>query len=220
MFWATVSEGIRLKAWKTNPIRSRRRIVSRRSLSFASWTSPSATLPDVGRSRPAATCRNVLLPDPDGPMIAVNDPRASATLIPSRATTSLSPRPWTLRTSCRATAGASLGGGGRTAVCAALSIMVRTLCAARVAQRAVNRPGKFAKPTPRVLERRPPRVASVAVLLDVALDALLEGLQLLVELVGRDRLVRLRLADEPRSGVDRRAPGGLGGIGVGGAARV
>ena len=32
-------------------------------------------MPDVGRSSPAATCRNVLLPDPDGPMIAVNDPR-------------------------------------------------------------------------------------------------------------------------------------------------
>ena len=34
----------------------------------------SATVPEVGRSSPAATCRNVLLPDPDGPMIAVNEP--------------------------------------------------------------------------------------------------------------------------------------------------
>src|SRR4051794_29268534 len=211
MFCVTVSEGIRLKAWKTNPIRSRRRIVSRRSLSFASWRSPSVTLPEVGRSRPAATCRNVLLPEPDGPMIAVNDPRASPTLMPSRATTSLSPRPWTLRTSCRATAGASVGGGGRTAVCAALSIMVRTLCAARTVQRAVNRPGRFAKAPPR---------ASLAVFLDVALDALLERLQLLVELVGRDRLMRLRLADEPGRCVYRGAPGGLGGIGVRAAASL
>ena len=31
-------------------------------------------MPEVGRSSPAATCRNVLLPDPDGPMIAVNEP--------------------------------------------------------------------------------------------------------------------------------------------------
>ncbi len=83
----TVSEGIRLKAWKTNPIRSRRRIVSRRSLSPARSVSPSATVPDVGRSSPAATCRNVLLPEPDGPMMAVNDPRENPTLTPSRATT-------------------------------------------------------------------------------------------------------------------------------------
>ena len=87
MFWATVSEGSRLKAWKTNPIRSRRRIVSFRSLSLASSVSPSATVPEVGRSSPAATFRNVLLPEPDGPMIAVNDPRASPTLTPSSATT-------------------------------------------------------------------------------------------------------------------------------------
>ncbi len=31
-------------------------------------------MPDVGRSSPAATFRNVLLPDPDGPMTAVNEP--------------------------------------------------------------------------------------------------------------------------------------------------
>ena len=106
MFWATVSDGIRLKAWKTNPIRSRRRIVSRRSLSRARSVSPSATVPEVGRSSPAATCRNVLLPEPDGPMIAVNDPGASSTLTPSSATTAPSPWPWTLRTSRSATAGA------------------------------------------------------------------------------------------------------------------
>ena len=93
MFWVTVSDGIRLNAWKTNPIRSRLRIVSRRSLSPASSVSPSATVPEVGRSSPAATCRNVLLPDPDGPMIAVNDPRGSAMLIPSSATTAPSPSP-------------------------------------------------------------------------------------------------------------------------------
>src|SRR4051812_39762891 len=72
MSWATVREGIRLK-----PMRWRRRIVRRRSLSRVSSVSPSATLPDVGRSSPAATRRNVLLPDPDGPMIAVNDPGES-----------------------------------------------------------------------------------------------------------------------------------------------
>ena len=87
MFCATVSDGSRLKAWKTNPIRSRRRIVNRRSLRCARSIPPRATLPEVGRSSPAATFRNVLLPEPDGPMIAVNDPRDSAALTPSRATT-------------------------------------------------------------------------------------------------------------------------------------
>src|SRR5437763_141793 len=60
-------------------------MVSRRSLSFASSVSPSATVPEVGRSSPAATFRNVLLPDPDGPMIAVNDPGESPMVIPSSA---------------------------------------------------------------------------------------------------------------------------------------
>src|SRR3954470_19007333 len=109
MFWPTVSDGIRLKAWKTNPMLWRRRIVRRRSLSLVSSVSPSVTAPDVGRSRPAAMWRNVLLPDPDGPMIAVNDPRARPTLTPSSATTAPSPRPWTFRTSRRATTGALTG---------------------------------------------------------------------------------------------------------------
>ena len=93
MFWVTVSEGIRLKAWKTNPTRSRRRIVSRRSLSPASSVPASATVPEVGRSSPAATCRNVLLPEPDGPMMAVNEPGAMSRLTPSSATTAPSPLP-------------------------------------------------------------------------------------------------------------------------------
>ena len=106
MFCATVSDGSRLKAWTTNPIRSRRRIVNRRSLRCARSVRPRATLPEVGRSSPAATFRSVLLPEPDGPMIVVNDPGDSAALTPLRATTVPAPRPWTLRTSRRATEGA------------------------------------------------------------------------------------------------------------------
>ena len=52
MFWATVSEGSRLNAWKTKPMRSRRRIVSRRSLSRPRSMSPNVTWPVVGRSSP------------------------------------------------------------------------------------------------------------------------------------------------------------------------
>src|SRR4051794_38715457 len=87
-------------------------MVSRRSLSPARSMSPSATVPDVGRSSPAATLRNVLLPEPEGPMIAVNDPRGRSTLTPSSATTAPSPLPWTLRTSRRATAGAVVAAPG------------------------------------------------------------------------------------------------------------
>src|SRR3954453_13998745 len=114
MFCATVRDGSRLKAWNTNPIRSRRRIVRRRSLSCARSASPSVTVPEVGRSRPAATLRNVLLPEPEGPMMAVKDPRGSSTLTPSRATTAPSPLPWTLRTSRRATAGAPTAASGES----------------------------------------------------------------------------------------------------------
>src|SRR5215211_9138615 len=47
-------------------------------------------------------------------MIAVNEPRGSSTLIPSRATTAASPWPCTLRTSRRAMAGADTAvGAGR-----------------------------------------------------------------------------------------------------------
>src|SRR3954469_11234749 len=121
MFWVTVSEGIRLNAWKTNPIRSRLRIVSRRSLSPSSSVSPSATVPDGGRPSPAATCRSVLFPDPEGPMMAVNEPRENPMLIPSSATTAPSPSPWTLRTSRRATAGVMTEGAAISLVSASMS---------------------------------------------------------------------------------------------------
>jgi hypothetical protein len=93
MFCSAVSVGSRLNAWKTNPTRSRRSTVSRFSLSPARSTPPSMIEPAEGRSRPAATFRNVLLPDPLGPMTAVKEPRAKARSTPSSATTALSPRP-------------------------------------------------------------------------------------------------------------------------------
>jgi hypothetical protein len=42
---------------------------------------------------------SVDLPEPDGPMIAVNCPRSSSTLIPRNATTWASPDPYTFHTS-------------------------------------------------------------------------------------------------------------------------
>ncbi|GAB3804208.1 hypothetical protein GCM10027605_27760 [Micromonospora zhanjiangensis] len=45
------------------------------------------TVPAVGRSRPAAQCNRVDLPEPDGPITAVNVPAAKSTLTSSSAVT-------------------------------------------------------------------------------------------------------------------------------------
>ena len=55
--------------------------------------SPIHALPEVGASSPAMMCMSVDLPDPDGPMIAVNSPRRMPTLTSSSARTSLAPEP-------------------------------------------------------------------------------------------------------------------------------
>jgi hypothetical protein len=93
MFCSTVSEGSRLKAWKMNPIRSRRSSVRRVAFSFESSVAPIETRPSLGRSSPAATCRSVLLPEPEGPITAVNVPDASETETPRKARTALPPLP-------------------------------------------------------------------------------------------------------------------------------
>ena len=99
MFCSAVSDGTRLKDWKTKPMRSRRKLAervlvqARRDLDVAEVDRPA-----VGRSRPAAQCRNVLLPDPDGPITAVNDPRANPKETSRRAATLLPPLPYILLT--------------------------------------------------------------------------------------------------------------------------
>ncbi len=60
--------------------------------------SPRWTVPVVGRSRPAAQWRNVLLPDPEGPITAVKDPRANPNETSRRAATLVSPLPYILLT--------------------------------------------------------------------------------------------------------------------------
>src|SRR5215217_2800274 len=61
-------------------------------------------------------------------MMAVNEPRGSSTLTPSRAATAPSPWPWTLRTSRRAMAGAATAVGAKVGVGV---LMPRTLPAGR-----------------------------------------------------------------------------------------
>jgi hypothetical protein len=89
-----VRKGSRLKAWKTKPMRSRRSLVSRDSLSPVSVVPPTATEPEVGRSRPDAHCNSVDLPEPDGPMTAVNVPSGTDRSTSSSAVTALSPDPY------------------------------------------------------------------------------------------------------------------------------
>ena len=93
MFSAALIVGSRLNDWKMKPIWSRRSSVSALSLSEVIWVSPRNTSPDVGRSRPASMCSKVDLPEPDGPMIAVNMPASRLTLTSLSAAMVASPVP-------------------------------------------------------------------------------------------------------------------------------
>jgi hypothetical protein len=93
MFSSAVSDGTRLNAWNTNPMRSRRSRVRALSLSVVRSTPSISTRPEVSVSRPATQCMSVDLPDPEGPMIAVKRPAGKSTVMPSMARTSVSPLP-------------------------------------------------------------------------------------------------------------------------------
>lgn len=84
--------GNRLYAWKTNPIRPRLSRVNLAIAQGAEFSAPSQTWPLLGVLRPARQCIKLDLPDPDGPMIAVNAPRAKSTETPERAVADVSPR--------------------------------------------------------------------------------------------------------------------------------
>ncbi len=74
MFSSAVSVGSRLNCWKMKPTLVRRSVVSPPSDSPVSRVSPMNTSPRVTESSPARQCMSVDLPEPDGPMIAVNWP--------------------------------------------------------------------------------------------------------------------------------------------------
>ncbi len=93
MFSRALSVGSRLKAWKMKPIRSRRSCVSFLSFSPVISVSSRWIWPLVTVSRPARQCISVDLPEPEGPMIAVNWPLMMSTSTSSRATTRVSPEP-------------------------------------------------------------------------------------------------------------------------------
>ena len=93
MFSAAVRVGSRLNDWKMNPTRSRRSRVSRRSSSLVRSTSPRWTRPWSTDSRPARQWSRVDLPDPEGPITALNRPRPKPTVTPSSAVTAAGPVP-------------------------------------------------------------------------------------------------------------------------------
>ena len=93
MFSLAVRVGTRLNAWKTKPMRSRRRLVSALSFSLPSAVPSTTASPEVGVSSAARQCISVDLPDPEGPMMAVNSPFIRSTVTPSRARTSASSVP-------------------------------------------------------------------------------------------------------------------------------
>ncbi len=105
MFSSAVRVGSRLNAWKMKPMWSRRSWVSCLSLRPTSSVSPIVEEPEETVSRPAMQCINVDLPEPEGPMMAVYSPSRKSTVTFSRATTRVSPSPYTLlRPTARAAA--------------------------------------------------------------------------------------------------------------------
>ncbi len=120
MFSSAVRVGSRLNAWKMKPILSRRSRVSFLSFSAVSSVSPMRAEPPETLSRPAMQCIRVDLPEPEGPMIAVNSACRNSTETWSRATTWVSPCPYTLVRSVARAATAVL----RTAVGAPKGVVV------------------------------------------------------------------------------------------------
>ena len=62
------------------------------------------TWPEVGRSSPAAQCSSVVLPDPEAPITAVQEPGGNTRLTSRNAVTALRPVRYTLVTPRSATA--------------------------------------------------------------------------------------------------------------------
>ena len=94
MFSSAVSIGSRLKDWNTKPMWRRRSFVSSLSGMSVMSSEPTKTRPLLGRSRPASMCMSVDLPEPDGPMTAVNWPTGTLRLTPRSACTADSPSPY------------------------------------------------------------------------------------------------------------------------------
>src|SRR3989441_3366381 len=95
-FSTAVNTGSRLYVWKTKPIRRERYRLFALSSIEASETRSMRTSPEVRSSRPEKQFRSVVLPHPDGPMIATISPRGIARFTPRSAWTLTAPELYTL----------------------------------------------------------------------------------------------------------------------------
>lgn len=93
MFSSALSVGMRLKDWKMKPMESRRSRVSWRWLMSLTTFPSISTRPESADSSPTTQCIRVDLPEPEGPMTAVNWPRGMSRSTPRSACTRASPRP-------------------------------------------------------------------------------------------------------------------------------
>ena len=78
-FSSTVRSGIRLKNWKTKPMRRRRKRVRASSSSAVRSVPSTTTRPEVGRSMPAIRLSSVDFPDPLRPTSTAISPGSIAT---------------------------------------------------------------------------------------------------------------------------------------------
>ena len=91
-FWNAVSTGIRLYIWKTNPTWRARHVVSLRADIRVISSPATVTLPSEGTSSPPSKFSSVVLPEPLGPMNAMNSPASTSRLSPWRTWISSPPR--------------------------------------------------------------------------------------------------------------------------------
>lgn len=85
MFSNPVIVSKRLESWKMNPRSSRRNRASWRLFIPVMSRPPITMRPDVARSIVAMQLSSVVLPDPDGPMMATNSPDSTSKLTPASA---------------------------------------------------------------------------------------------------------------------------------------
>ncbi len=81
-FSTAESTGSKLKSWNMKPKYSARILERSSSLTANSDLSSIVTVPEVGSSMPDRTLSKVVLPQPEGPMIAIISPSPILTLTP------------------------------------------------------------------------------------------------------------------------------------------
>ncbi len=84
-FSNAVSTGMRLYAWKMNPVVFRRNTASSFLVMTAVSFPETETVPAVGTSRQPTRCKKVVFPLPEGPATAANSPGEKDRLMPRSA---------------------------------------------------------------------------------------------------------------------------------------